>query len=95
MSWKEEVDGIAKRRALAAEHGGAEAVAKFHAKGRFAARERIDALVDSGSFREHGQIAGVSETDAEGNLVSFTASNVASRNGRAAMFRVPNSRCLA
>lgn len=76
MSWKEEVDGIAKRRELAKEHGGAEAVAKLHAKGRFTARERIDALVDSESFREHAQVAGVSETDADGNLVSFTASNV-------------------
>jgi acetyl-CoA carboxylase carboxyltransferase component len=75
MSWKEEVDGITKRRELAKELGGTEAVAKFHAKGHFTVRERVDALVDPQSFREHAQIAGVSETDDEGNLVSFTASN--------------------
>ena len=41
MSWKPEVDGIEQRRRLAAEHGGAEAVAKQHELGRLAIRERI------------------------------------------------------
>ncbi len=78
MSWKEEVDELQRRRELAREHGGAEAVAKQHARGRLAVRERIDALVDSESFREIGAIAGRSEKDAAGRLASFTPANVVS-----------------
>jgi acetyl-CoA carboxylase carboxyltransferase component len=76
MSWKREVDEIQRRRELAAELGGADAVAAQHAKGRLTVRERIAALVDDGSFREHGAIAGQSETDAEGRLKSFQPANV-------------------
>jgi acetyl-CoA carboxylase carboxyltransferase component len=75
MSWDQEVDEIRRRRELAAEHGGAEAVAKHHERGRLAVRERIDALVDKDSFRETGGVTGVPETDADGNLVDFTPSN--------------------
>ncbi|MGE4606098.1 MAG: carboxyl transferase domain-containing protein [Myxococcota bacterium] len=76
MSWEKEVDQIARRRELAREHGGAEAVARQHERGRLAVRERIDALVDPASFNEWGGVAGVSETDDEGGVKSFTASNV-------------------
>ncbi len=75
MSWKPEIDGIERRRELAAEHGGAEAVARQHASGRLTVRERIDALVDRDSFREHGRIAGESVTGEDGRLESFTAAN--------------------
>lgn len=76
MSWKPEADEIERRRARAREHGGAEAVAKQHARGRLAVRARIDALVDAGSFREHGEQSGVAETDADGRTTSFTPANV-------------------
>ena len=76
MSWKPEADEIERRRELAAQHGGPEAVEKQHARGRLTVRERIDALVDKGSFREHAPIAGVTETDASGKVVSFTPTNV-------------------
>ncbi len=76
MSWRKEVEGIEQRRALAKLHGGAEAVAKQHERGRLAVRERIDALVDPGSFSEHGTVAGASEVDDAGNLKSFGPANV-------------------
>jgi acetyl-CoA carboxylase carboxyltransferase component len=76
MSWEKEVEGIERRRALAKLHGGAEAVEKQHARGRFAVRERIDGLVDAGSFAEHGSVAGASEVDDAGNLKSFGPANV-------------------
>jgi len=75
MSWKPEVDGIEERRRRALEHGGHEAVARQHERGRLTIRERIDALIDRDSFREQGPIAGFSESDEEGNLVSFTPAN--------------------
>ncbi len=76
MSWEKEVDAIERRRELAKEHGGAEAVAKQHERGRLVVRERIDALADPGSFREHASVAGVGEEDDAGNLKSFGPANV-------------------
>ena len=46
MSWKEEVDEIARRRARAQEQGGDEAVAKQHDRGRLTVRERVAGLTD-------------------------------------------------
>ena len=76
MSWKKEVEELERRRELAREQGGAAAVAKQHDRGRLTVRERIAALADKDSFREHGGIAGVPEHDADGQLVGYTPSNV-------------------
>ena len=75
MSWKPEVDEILRRRKLALEHGGAEGVARQRDAGRLTVRERIDSLVDSGSFREQGPIAGHAELDEQGGLRSFSPAN--------------------
>ena len=75
MSWKPEADEIQRRRALASELGGSEAVERQHGRGRGTVRERIDSLIDRDSFREHAGIAGASEVDAEGRG-SFTPANV-------------------
>ena len=61
MSWQDETDEIARRRVGALEQGGAESVARQHAKGRLTVRERIADLLDGGSFDEIGQGAGDSE----------------------------------
>ncbi len=75
MSWQKEVEGIEQRRTLAQQLGGAEAIARHHAQGRLTIRERMAGLVDADSFREQGPIAGHSETDAHGELQSFTPGN--------------------
>jgi len=75
VSWKPESDEIERRRAAAREQGGAHAVARQHARGRLTVRERIDALADAGSFREHGEVAGRLETGSDGREV-FTPANV-------------------
>jgi acetyl-CoA carboxylase carboxyltransferase component len=62
MSWKPEVEEIQRRRARARQGGGEQALKKHHERGRLNVRERIEALVDRDSFREWGQIAGVSES---------------------------------
>ena len=61
MSWQPEVDEIERRRRRALEMGGRENVEKHRSRGRLNVRERIEALVDRDSFREHGRIAGQSE----------------------------------
>ena len=75
MSWKEEVEQIELRRELAKKLGGDEAVATQHERGKLTILERIDGLVDDTSFSEQGPLAGHSETDNDGNLVSFTPGN--------------------
>jgi acetyl-CoA carboxylase carboxyltransferase component len=82
MSWKPEVDGIERRRQLARELGGAEAVAKQRARGRLTIRERIEAMLDPGSFREQGPIAGHSEWADDGSLRAFTPANYVLGMGR-------------
>ncbi len=49
---KEQLDELMKLRAEARIGGGQERIDKLHAKGRFTARERIDMLLDEGSFEE-------------------------------------------
>jgi acetyl-CoA carboxylase carboxyltransferase component len=50
-------------------------VARQHAGKRLTVRERIDGLVDRGSFHEVGAIAGRAEYDDAGNLIDLTPSN--------------------
>lgn len=73
--WRRDVEDLLAVRELAAAQGGAEAVARQHAKGRLTVRERIDALLDAGSFREVGGGAGSSERDAAGAVERFTPAN--------------------
>lgn len=75
MGWEDEIDGIEARRRLARRHGGEEAVARQHERGRLTIRERIDALADPDSFDETGPIAGHSERAEDGTLVGFTPGN--------------------
>lgn len=69
--WAPELEELAQRRRMAAAMGGAESVERQHAQGRLTVRERIDALVDQGSFREVGQIAGKGRYE-NGRLRSLT-----------------------
>ena len=75
MSWQKEADELARKRALAREQGGAEAVARQHGKGRLTIRERVAAMVDEGSFRELGAAAGEAQRDKEGRLTGFAPAN--------------------
>jgi len=72
VSWQPEVDEIERRRRMATDMGGSEGVARQHAKGRLSVRERIEALLDSGSFREIGTLFGQAVYDGEGHLEEFT-----------------------
>ncbi len=71
MTWRPEIDEIHRRRLLADACGGAEAVAKHHGVGKLTVRERIARLLDAGTFREVGKLAGRASHDAEGNLKAF------------------------
>jgi acetyl-CoA carboxylase carboxyltransferase component len=68
------MDDIERRRRLASQMGGKDAVARHHAAGKLTVRERIERLLDAGSFQELGSLAGRSEYQ-DGKLVSFRPSN--------------------
>ena len=75
MSWDREIDELHKRAALAHKMGGEEKVARQHEFGKMTIRERVDAIVDPGSFHEIGELAGVAKYDENGELKEFTPSN--------------------
>ncbi|MEQ8234662.1 MAG: carboxyl transferase domain-containing protein [Gammaproteobacteria bacterium] len=80
--WAATLDGLAARRAAALKQGGADGVARQHARGRLTVRERIAALVDDDSFHEHGRIAGGAVLDEDGGLEQFTPANYVVGIGR-------------
>ena len=82
VSWQPEIDEIRRREAIAREMGGAANVERQHAAGRLTVRERIDRLLDPGSFHEIGALAGRAEYDESGQLASFTPSNFIAGTGR-------------
>src|SRR5690606_1845298 len=69
MTWEKELAELEQRKAFARKLGGAEKVARQHNEGRLTVRERIERLLDPGSFREIGTIAGRAEYDENGDLV--------------------------
>lgn len=76
VTWQPELDELSRRKALAAEMGGPERVARQHASGRQSVRERIDALLDAGSWQETGSIAGVGSYGADGALEALLPANM-------------------
>ncbi|MBR0727965.1 methylmalonyl-CoA carboxyltransferase [Bradyrhizobium japonicum] len=75
MNWKPELDELARREAFAREMGGVDKVRRQHDQGRLTVRERIDRLIDSGSFHEIGAVSGIGEYDSSGELQKLTPAN--------------------
>ncbi len=73
--WEPELAELHHREALAAALGGAERVARQHAGGRLTVRERIDRILDPGSFHEVGAIAGKGEYGPDNRLRTFHPAN--------------------
>jgi acetyl-CoA carboxylase carboxyltransferase component len=72
MNWSTEIEELKRRRQLAEQCGGADAVARHHAEGKLTVRERIARLLDAGTFQEVGQLAGHADYDENGQLKGFT-----------------------
>ncbi|AEC21771.1 propionyl-CoA carboxylase, putative [Pusillimonas sp. T7-7] len=73
--WKAEYEELHRRRKLAAAMGGEEALRKHKERGRLNARERMAVLVDPGSLREMGRIAGKGTYDDHGRLIDMKPVN--------------------
>ncbi|MEC8072839.1 MAG: carboxyl transferase domain-containing protein, partial [Pseudomonadota bacterium] len=75
MSWEQEVKEIERRRYLAQQQGGKEGIAKQHARGRMTIRERIDVLLDDGTFQEHGRATASPVYDENDELIEYVPAN--------------------
>jgi acetyl-CoA carboxylase carboxyltransferase component len=79
MSDPYHLDELAAREARAREMGGADKIARQRKKGRLTARERIEKLLDAGSFDERGLLAvsdlpeAADKTPADGKVTGFGA----------------------
>src|SRR5512139_967898 len=82
MSWEKEVEEIRRREALAQKMGGPEKVKRQHDGGKLTVRERVERLLDAGSFHEIGGLAGVARYGADGELADFTPANLIYGRGR-------------
>jgi len=75
VSWKDEIEQLRKRQALAKAMGGPEKLERQRRAGRLNVRQRIDALLDPDSFTEIGSITGSAQTAPDGALTGFTPAN--------------------
>ncbi len=82
MTWQPELDELARRTTMALQMGGADKVKRQHDAGRLTVRERIDQLVDAGSFHEVGALSGIGEYDAAGQVQHVTPANCVFGRGR-------------
>src|SRR5437667_12138593 len=82
MTWQPEMDELRRRQEMAKRMGGADKVKRQHDGGRLTVRERIDRLLDKGSFRELGTIAGKPEYDERNDLVELTPANAVMGRGQ-------------
>lgn len=76
MAWDKQLEELAKRRDMARRMGGPGKIKRQHDNGKLTVRERIEGLVDDGSFREIGSLVGHGQYDEQGGLTDFTPSNV-------------------
>ena len=80
-TWTPELVELARRQELARRMGGEERVARQHASGRGTVRERIDQLLDTGSFLETGSISGVGSYAEDGELTDLLPANMVTGQG--------------
>lgn len=86
-SWQPEIDELQRRLELARAMGGPDNVLRQHKAGRLTVRERVDRLLDPGSFHETGALAGAATYEGD-RLVAIRPANFVMGTGRIAGRRV-------
>jgi acetyl-CoA carboxylase carboxyltransferase component len=82
LSWESDIEELRRREALARQMGGPDKVKRQHDGGKLTVRERIDLLLDPGSFHEIGALAGRAKYGADGAIQSFQPANFVFGRGR-------------
>ena len=84
--WQQTLDDVGELKRLAVERleqGSEEPdVVRQRMRGKLTCRERVDLLLDRGSFREVGSIAGFASYDEDGGIAGFTPANSVGGTGR-------------
>ncbi len=75
MTWEAEAEEIRRRREYARAQGGPAGIERQHGQGRLTVRERIQRVLDAGSFREFGRATATPETDEQGQPDGYTPAN--------------------
>lgn len=75
MSWRRDIDELRRREELARGMGGPDKIKRQRDAGRLTIRERIEALLDAGSFHEIGAISGRATYDEHGKLLDLAPAN--------------------
>ena len=73
--WEPELAELRRRQGFVGEMGGPEKVARHHGQGKLTVRERVDGLLDPGTFHEIGSVTGVASYDEEGRLTGLRPAN--------------------
>lgn len=81
MSWQPEMDEIRRRIEIAKQMGGADNIKRQHDGGKLTVRERIERLLDPGSFHEYGAVAGSPKYEGD-TMVGFMPANFVGGTGR-------------
>ena len=81
MAWTKELEELSRRRRLSTVMGGEASIARQHEHGKLTVRERIEALLDPGSFDEIGALMGSGEY-VDGQLTNFTPATTVGGFGR-------------
>src|SRR5712671_682719 len=81
-TWEPEVAELRRREELARRMGGPEKVQRQHDGGKLTVRERIEKLLDPGTFHEIGAIAGRASYDDDGGLTDLSPTNFVLGRGR-------------
>lgn len=80
--WQDEINELHNRRDMAHALGGEERVAAHNSLGKLTVRERIDHLVEPGSFEEIGLLTGVAVYDEDGAVSTVRPANSVIGRGR-------------
>ncbi|HJL83085.1 MAG TPA: carboxyl transferase domain-containing protein, partial [Acidimicrobiales bacterium] len=75
LEWDPELDELRAREQMAERMGGEEKVARQHDRGKLDIRQRLQKLLDPGTFHEIGKIAGTAAYDPDGELIDLSPSN--------------------
>jgi acetyl-CoA carboxylase carboxyltransferase component len=82
LSWEADIEELRRREALARQMGGPDKVKRQHDGGKLTVRERIELLLDPGSFHEIGALAGRAQYGEDGEIASFQPANFVFGRGR-------------
>ena len=82
MTMREKLDLLERRRAAAELGGGAARLEAQHAKGKLSARERLDLLLDDGSFTEFDRFAVSRSADGNGDGEPIYGDGMVTGHGR-------------